>query len=75
MNAMIFRMYGVLPPCLYGYLCIGIGTGTREVLHNTLSVTLKSEMLYMFYDTVSFVEAYFLIWILVMFIWVIQGYS
>jgi hypothetical protein len=40
MNALIFRMCGVLPPCYYAYLYIGIGTGTGEVLHGTLSVTL-----------------------------------
>lgn len=40
MNAMIFRMCGVLPPCLYAYLYIGIATGTGAVLHSTLSVPL-----------------------------------
>jgi hypothetical protein len=60
-----------LPPCLYAYLYIGIGTGTGAVLRSTLSVTLQSEILCMFYDTVSFVEAYFLMWILVVFLWVI----
>jgi len=32
LNAVIFRMCGVLPPCLYAYLYRGIGTRTGAVL-------------------------------------------
>jgi hypothetical protein len=38
MNTVIFRMCGVLPPCLYAYLYRGIGTRTVAVLESSWNV-------------------------------------